>query len=125
MEAIILRLGAIAGAIAAIISIIKFIAIPIKKYFEAERKHRELVETSLKNYEEALKQYEEHNKENYIAILQLKIMDPHMPLEERVSAGYIYTEVLNRDGPVHLQYELLQDNYKQQFGERFKGDVSL
>lgn len=113
MEAWLLRIGAMAGAIAAIIGVIKFLAIPISKSIKEEKEHR-------KKVEKALEDNARHNRENYIAILQLKIMDPHMPLEERVSAGYTYTEVMKQNGPVHLQYEMLQNEYKEKYGKRFQ-----
>ena len=103
---IIIKIGAVVAAIAGIIAFIKMIAVPITK--------------TIKKAQEMLSENEKHNYENYVNILQLKIMSPYMPLEERVRAGYIYTEQLHENGPVHLQYELLQDEYKEKYGSRYK-----
>lgn len=103
---VIIKVGAVVGAIAGIIAFVKMIALPITK--------------TLKKAQEMIDDNEKHNYENYVNLLQLKIMAPYMPLEERVSAGYIYTEQLHENGPVHLQYELLQDEYKEKYGSRYK-----
>lgn len=103
---VIIRVGTVVGAIAGIIAFVKMIALPITK--------------TLKKAQEMIDDNEKHNYENYVNLLQLKIMAPYMPLEERVAAGYIYTEKLHENGPVHLQYELLQDEYKEKYGSRYK-----
>lgn len=101
----IIEIGAVIGAITAIIVFFKMIAIPIHRF--------------IKEMKETVERNERHNRENYKNVLQLKIMSPHMPLEERVAAGFEYTEVLNENGPVHLQYEVLQDEYLKKYGAKY------
>lgn len=99
--------GGVATALLAIAGLFtKFVFIPLYKL--------------IKNINELI----EHNKENYINILQLKIMAPFMPLDERVAAGYEYTEVMNLNGPVHIQYEVLQEEYKKIYGKNYIKDNS-
>ncbi len=109
MADMIIKAGAVVGAVAAIIAFIKAIALPVRN--------------TIKKVNETLNRTERHNKENYINILQLKIMAPYMPLEERVAAGYIYTEIMNLNGPVHIQYEVLQNEYKKKYGTRYKREM--
>lgn len=105
----IIKIGAVAGAVAAIIAFIKMIALPVHKF--------------IKNVMSTIERNERHNKENYINVLQLKIMAPYMPLEERVAAGFEYTEVMHQDGPAHLKYEVLQEEYKKKYGVRYQKEM--
>ena len=105
----IIEAGAVIAAIAGIIAFIKMIALPIHKF--------------IKKVLDTLEQNERHNRENYVNILQLKIMAPYMPLEERVAAGFEYTEVMHLNGPVHIQYEVLQEQYKKKYGTRYESEM--
>lgn len=109
MADFIIKVGAVVGAIVGIVAFIKMIALPIHKV--------------IKDFRDTMERNERHNRENYINVLQLKIMAPYMPLEERVDAGYIYTEVMNQNGPVHLQYELLQEQYKKKYGTKYHKEM--
>lgn len=52
---------------------------------------------------------DEHDNEQYMDILRIKIMMPEMPLSERIKAGDIYVNKRNGNGGVKQKYlELLQ-----------------
>ncbi len=48
----------------------------------------------------------EHLKDNYMSILQLKIMSPYMPLTERIKAGDKYVS-LGGNGEIKKKYQEL------------------
>ncbi len=97
----IIAIGKVCSALLAIVATFQFIVKPMKKFISDFNKIKEYTE------------------ENYINNLQMKIMSPFMPLEERVAAGYKYTEELHQNGPVHLEYELLQEEYKKKHGQKY------
>lgn len=108
----IIKIGTVAAAIASIYGIIKLIAKPILNSYNEKKEY-------FRKFEEKLDKIEKQNQKNYIAVLQMKITSPHMPLEERLRAGHIYTDVLGQNGEVHIQYEMLQEEYKKENGKRF------
>ena len=109
MAETIIEIGKVVAAIAGILAFIKMIALPVHK--------------AIKDFRSTMETNERHNRENYINVLQLKIMAPYMPLEERVDAGYVYTEVMHQNGPVHVKYELLQEEYKKKYGTKYQKEM--
>lgn len=118
----IIRVGAIAAACTAIYGIIKQIAKPILRMYKERKSYDKSIADKIDRIDKASIENQEQNRKNYIAILQLKITNPSMPLEERLRAGHIYTDVLGQNGEVHIQYEMLQEEYKKLNGTRFTYD---
>ena len=55
------------------------------------KKINELID-SINDYRKSAEKLEEHTEENYMSILRLVIMNPEMPIGERINAGYKYLE---------------------------------
>ncbi len=56
----------------------------------------------------------EHSFENYMSIMQLKIMSPYMPLSERIKAGDKYVS-LGGNGEIKQKYhQLLEELPKEE-----------
>ena len=62
----------------------------------------------IRKWEKWVEEQSEHSLDNYMSVLQLKIMSPYMPLTERIKAGDKYVK-LNGNGEVKAKYhQLLQ-----------------
>lgn len=59
----------------------------------------------------------EHSLDNYMSILQLKIMSPYMPLTERIKAGDKYVK-LGGNGEIKHKYQELLEQLSQEEQER-------
>lgn len=67
----------------------------------------------LEEMSEKIQTLEEHSEENYMGVLQLRIMSSEMPLEERLRAGERY--VNNKgNGAVKAKYKQLQHEYEKE-----------
>ncbi len=62
----------------------------------------------LRKWEIWVEETGEHSKDNYMSILQLKIMSPYMPLTERIKAGDKYVESGGNGEVKQKYYELLE-----------------
>ena len=60
----------------------------------------------IRKWEKWVDQQSEHSFDNYMSIMQLKIMSPYMPLTERIKAGDKYVN-LGGNGEVKLKYQQL------------------
>ena len=60
----------------------------------------------IRKWEKWAEEQSEHNLDNYMSVLQLKIMSPYMPVSERLKAGDRYVK-LNGNGEVKLVYNQL------------------
>ena len=60
----------------------------------------------IRKWEKWVEETAEHSRDNYMSVLQLKIMAPYMPLTERVKAGDRYVE-LGGNGEVKRKYNQL------------------
>ncbi len=60
----------------------------------------------IRKWEKWVDQQSEHSFDNYMSIMQLKIMSPYMPLSERVKAGDKYVN-LGGNGEIKLKYHQL------------------
>ncbi len=60
----------------------------------------------IRKWEKWVEQQSEHNFDNYMSVLQLKIMSPYMPMSERIKAGDIYVK-LDGNGEVKAIYHQL------------------
>ena len=84
-----------------------------------------IVATAIKVYkfvrkcESWVEETSEHSLDNYMSILQLKIMSPYMPLTERIKAGDKYV-ILGGNGEIKHKYqellELLPDENDEEKG---------
>jgi hypothetical protein len=77
----IIKIGAVLGALGVIIGV----AIKIWN------KINDIVD-SVTGFQEDIKDLKEHTEENYMALLQLKIMSNEMPIGERIIAGRKYLD---------------------------------
>lgn len=60
----------------------------------------------IRKWEIWVEEQSEHSLDNYMSILQLKIMSPYMPLSERIKAGDVYVK-LGGNGEVKQKYHYL------------------
>ena len=60
----------------------------------------------IRKWEKWVDEQSVHSLDNYMSILQLKIMSPYMPLSERIKAGDIYVK-LGGNGEVKQKYHYL------------------
>lgn len=60
----------------------------------------------IRKWEMWVDEQSEHNFDNYMSILQLKIMAPYMPLSERIKAGDKYI-ALGGNGEIKRKHSLL------------------
>ncbi len=68
----------------------------------------------LRKWEEWVEETGEHSKDNYMSILQLKIMSPYMPLTERIKAGDKYVKSGGNGEVKQKYYELLEKLPKEE-----------
>lgn len=94
-----LWLGSGAGAIAAIVKI-------VKPFTSAVRARLEKIDRMADD----LDKMREHDKEQYLAILRLTVMAPEMPIDERIAAGREY-EKRGGNGEVKAYYEKLVEEH--------------
>ncbi len=78
-----------------------------------------IVATAIKVYrfihkwESWVSQTSEHSLDNYMSIMQIKIMSPYMPLSERIKAGDKYVS-LGGNGEVKHKYQQLLEMLPQE-----------
>ena len=60
----------------------------------------------IRKWDKWVDEQSEHSKDNYLSILQLKIMAPYMPLSERIRAGDKYVQ-LGGNGEIKHKYNML------------------
>ena len=60
----------------------------------------------IRKWEKWVDEQSVHSLDNYMSILQLKIMSPYMPMSERIKAGDIYVK-LGGNGEVKQKYHYL------------------
>lgn len=60
----------------------------------------------IRKWEKWVDEQSVHSFDNYMSILQLKIMSPHMPLSERIKAGDKYVK-LGGNGEIKQKYHYL------------------
>ena len=56
----------------------------------------------------------EHSLDNYMSIMQLKIMSPYMPLSERIKAGDKYVSLGGNGEVKHKYHQLIKELEKQE-----------
>ncbi len=66
----------------------------------------------IRKWEKWVEEQSEHSHDNYMSILQLKIMSPYMPLTERIKAGDKYVK-LNGNGEVKVKYHQLLEKLEK------------
>jgi hypothetical protein len=77
----IIKIGAVLGALGVIIGL-------VIKFWNAINKVIDIIA----GFEKDLKDLKDHTDENYMALLQLKIMSNEMPIGERIIAGRKYLD---------------------------------
>lgn len=77
----IIKIGAVLGAL----GVITGVAIKIWNKINS-------VVDSIQDFKKDIEVLKEHSNENYMALLQLKIMSNEMPIGERILAGRIYLD---------------------------------
>lgn len=107
---LILTLGGIAGALTAIIALIVKAVKVVKKMIKYFKDLREAVDLLLA-----------HDKEQYLSILRLTVMEEKMPFSERVIAAKKYIAA-GGNGDVKLYYEEHLRPFDQTPDEQKKGD---
>ncbi len=60
----------------------------------------------IRKWEKWVDEQSVHSLDNYMSILQLKIMSPYMPLSERIKAGDVYVK-LGGNGEIKQKYHYL------------------
>lgn len=60
----------------------------------------------IRKWEKWVEEQSEHSLDNYMSVLQLKIMSPYMPVSERIKAGDKYVK-LNGNGEIKVVYHQL------------------
>lgn len=60
----------------------------------------------IRKWEKWVEEQSEHSLDNYMSVLQLKIMSPYMPVSERIKAGDKYVR-LDGNGEVKAVYHQL------------------
>lgn len=98
---LIIRIGALATAIAAIIAIVQKAVKPIAKM------HEDITGIAART-----KKIEEHDREQYLGILRLTIMSEEMPITERLIAGKKYIAAGGNGDVKHYYLELVQKHTK-------------
>lgn len=73
----------------------------------------------VRKYESWVEETSEHSLDNYMSILQLKIMSPYMPLTERIKAGDKYV-MLGGNGEIKHKYQELLEQLSENEQEREK-----
>lgn len=97
----IIRVGALAGAIAAIVALGKKVIAPLKDMNEKITDISARTET-----------IEKHDKEQYLGILRLTIMSEGMPISERLIAGEKYINASGNGAVKHYYQELVKNHTK-------------
>nr|DAO14659.1 MAG TPA: hypothetical protein [Caudoviricetes sp.] len=97
----IIRVGALAGAIAAVVALAKKVIAPIKG-----------MSTDIANISARTETIEKHDKEQYLGILRLTIMSEGMPISERLIAGEKYIKAGGNGAVKHYYQELVKNHTK-------------
>lgn len=71
----------------------------------------------IRKWEKWKEQKDSHDIEQYTQILRLVIVTPEMPLSERIAAGDIYVNQLNKNGKVKQKYNELLNIYQNEHRE--------
>ena len=79
---LIIKIGAVLGALGVIFGV-------AFKFWKAINK----VVSKIENFEGDVKDLKEHTEQNYMSLLQLKIMSNEMPIGERIIAGRKYLDM--------------------------------
>lgn len=104
----IIRAGAVAGAIAALVALMKKIAKPV----QAMQENIEATHTSIEAIEKRMDKIETHDTEQYLGILRLTVMSPEMPISERLIAGQKYVALGGNGDVKHYYQELVKNHTK-------------
>lgn len=67
----------------------------------------------VRKWEKWAESQSEHSFDNYMSVMQLKIMSPYMPLSERIKAGDKYVS-LGGNGEIKLKYHQLIKELEEQ-----------
>lgn len=68
----------------------------------------------VRKWEEWANTQNEHATDNYMSILQLKIMSPYMPLSERIKAGDKYVSLGGNGEIKHKYHQLIKELEKRE-----------
>ena len=90
----IIRAGAVAGAIAALVAAARKIIAPIK------------------DMHAKINKIAEHDHEQYLSILRLTVMSPEMPISERLIAGKKYIDAGGNRDVKHYYENLVREHTK-------------
>ena len=90
----IIRAGAVAGAIAALVAAARKIVAPIK------------------DMHTKINKIAEHDHEQYLSILRLTVMSPEMPISERLVAGKKYIDAGGHGDVKHYYENLVREHTK-------------
>ena len=90
----IIRAGAVAGAIAAMVAAARKIIAPIK------------------DMHAKINKIAEHDHEQYLSILRLTVMSPEMPVSERLIAGKKYIDAGGNGDVKHYYENLVREHTK-------------
>lgn len=107
MIELILTIGGIASAIAAVIALVTLIV----------RKAKSII-AYFKALESKIDNIDKHNHENYLSNLRLTIMSEEMPIGERLRAGEMYVSA-GGNGEVKSFYKSLAKKYQ----DKLEGDI--
>lgn len=97
----IIRVGALAGAIAAIVALAKKVIAPLKD-----------MSAKITDISARTETIEKHDKEQYLGILRLTIMSEGMPISERLIAGEKYIKASGNGAVKHYYQELVKNHTK-------------
>lgn len=97
----IIRVGALAGAIAAIVALGKKVIAPLKD-----------MSAKITDISARTETIEKHDKEQYLGILRLTIMSEGMPISERLIAGEKYINASGNGAVKHYYQELVKNHTK-------------
>ncbi len=67
----------------------------------------------VRKWEKWTESQNEHSFDNYMSIMQLKIMSPYMPLSERIKAGDKYVKLGGNGEVKHKYYQLIKELEEQ------------
>ncbi len=71
----------------------------------------------IRKWDKWIEKKDKHDKEQYSQILRLVIMTSEMPLSERIAAGDVYVNQLNKNGGVKQKYNELLEIFKEEHKE--------
>ena len=71
----------------------------------------------IRKWEKWKEEKDKHDIEQYTQILRLVIVSPEMPLSERIAAGDVYVNKLDKNGKVKQKYNELLEIYQSRHQE--------